>query len=368
MKKISLLVCALAVLLCACQRMNLGPKGEGEYVIGKAEVEYNAKDISGMKKEAFKLAKQDALKNAVNVFLSSNTNMEYPQNIQEEILAKPDNFIRKAYIKHGEQRGENYILEARVMILVSNLATKIKNLQDSSYIKKTNIFVATRELEKDEVSLNQFCKQGIYKALKNQPYVLIDGGNLSQNNIENNTSVVDKAKKEGTRFVIIADASANPIETASQLSTTFKPIRAKVNMVAIGTKNYQLISEQAQSASGLDGDEKMAYQKALSNACFEAAEDLVEPINAAINSAKTFQFIIKEVNTIQRLEKLQTILRELKEVEDFVLVKYVNSTATFEVQANVRTSEEFSAKIIRKYYNNFTILSTTPEIVEMVFI
>jgi len=367
MKKLSVLIIA-SLLICACQRMNLGPKGEGEYVIGKAEVPYNAKDLSGMKKEAFKLAKQDALKNAVDVFLSSNSNMEYPKNIQEEILAKPDNYIRKAYIKHGEQRGDEYILEARVMVLVSNLATKIKNLQDSSYVKKTNIFIATRELEKDEVSLNQFCKQGIYKAFKNQPYTLIDGGNLSQNNIENNTSIVDKAKKEGTRFAIIADASANTIESASQLSTTFKPVRAKTTIVAISTNNYKLIEQTSQSASGLDADEKMAYQKALTNACFEAASELIEPINGAINSAKTFKFIIKEVNTIQRLEKLQSILKELKEVEDFVLVKYVNSTATFDIQANVSTSEEFSAMIIRKYYNNFTILSTTPDAVEMVFI
>lgn len=367
MKKVSYLIFAV-LFVCSCQRMNLGPKGEGEYVIGTAEVEYNAKDLSAMKKEAFKLAKQDALKKALNVFLSSNSNMEYPQNIQEEILAKPDNYIRKAYIKHGEQRGENYFLEARVMILVSNLATKIKNLQDSSYIKKTNIFIATRELEKEELSLNQYCKQGIYKALKNQPYTLIDGGNLSQNNIENMAPVVDKAKKEGTRFAIIAEALANTIEAASQLSTTFKPVRAKVNITAFGTNNYQLLAQNAQSASGLDADETMAYQKALSNACFEAATQLIEPINAAINSAKTFKFIIKDVNTIQRLERLQSILKELKEVEDFVLIKYVNSNATFEVQANVSTSEEFSAKIIRKYYNNFTILNTTPETVEMIFI
>ena len=367
MKKLSVLIIA-SLLICACQRMNLGPKGEGEYVIGKAEVAYNAKDLSGMKKEAFKLAKQDALKNAVDVFLSSNTNMEYPKNIQEEILEKPDNYIRKAYIKHGEQRGESYILEARVMILVSNLATKIKNLQDSSYVKKTNIFIATRELEKEEVSLNQYCKQGIYRAFKNQPYTLIDGGNLSQNNIEDNTSVVDKAKKEGARFAVIADASANGIESAAQLSTTFKPVRAKTNIVAIATNNYKLIDQNSQSSSGLDADETMAYQKALGNACFEAAKELIEPINDAINSSKTFKFIIKDVNTIQRLERLQAILRELKEVEDFVLVKYVNSNATFDVQANVSTSEEFSAKIIRKYYNNFTILNTTPDAVEMVFI
>ena len=367
MKKLTFLIIA-GLLFSACQRMNLGPKGEGEYVIGKAEVQYNAKDFSAMKKEAFKLAKQDALKNAVDVFLSSNSNMEYPKSIQEEILAKPDNFIRKAYIKHGEQRGDSYILEARVMILVSNLATKIKDLQDSSYLKKTNIFIASREIEKEEVSLNQFCKQGIYKAFKNQPYTLIDGGNLSQNNIENNVSIVDKAKKEGARFAVIAEASASAIESASQLSTTFKPVRAKATLTTLGTTNYQLIAQEAQSASGLDAEEALAFQKALTNACYEAATKTIEPINSAINSAKTFKFIIKDVNSISRLEKLQTILKELKEVEDFVLVKYVNSNATFEVQANVATSEEFSAKIIRKYYNNFTILNTTPDVVEMVFI
>lgn len=367
MKKLTYFL-VVSLLFCACQRMNLGPKGEGEYVVGKAEVEYNAKDISGMKKEAFKLAKQDALKNAVDVFLSSRSDSEYPQNIKDEILAKPDNYIRKAYIKHGEQRGDTYILEARVMILVSKLATKIKDLQDSSYVKKTNIFIATREIEKEETSLNQFCKQGIYKAFKNQPYTLIDGGNLSQNNIENASPIIEKAKKEGARFAVIADASANTIDSASHLSTTFKSVRAKVSMSAFGANNYQLISEQAQSASGLDAEEKIAFQKALSNTCFEAAAQLIEPINNAINSAKTFQFIIKEVNTIQRLQRLQNILRELPEVEDFVLVKYVNSNATFDVQAKVSNSEEFSAQIIRKYYNNFTILNTTPDIVEMVFI
>ena len=254
------------------------------------------------------------------------------------------------------------------MILVSNLATKIKNLQDSSYVKKTNVFVATREMEKEEISLNQYCKQGIYKALKNQPYTLIDGGNLSQNNIENSASVVEKAKKEGARFALIADASAGTIETAAQLSTTFKPVRAKVNITAFGTSNYKLVAQEVQSASGLDADENMAFQKALSNACYEAATQLIEPINNDINSAKIFKFIVKDVNTIQRLERLQNILRELKEVEDFVLVRYVNSDATFDVQANVSSSEEFSAKIIRKYYNNFTILHTTPDAVEMTFI
>jgi hypothetical protein len=81
-----------------------------------------------------------------------------------------------------------------------------------------------------------------------------------------------------------------------------------------------------------------------------------------------FKFIVKDVNTIDRLQRLLNVLRELREVEDFTLVRYVNSNATFEVQANVATSEEFTAKIIRRYYANFTINRTEPDIVEMTFI
>ena len=61
-------------------------------------------------------------------------------------------------------------------------------------------------------------------------------------------------------------------------------------------------------------------------------------------------------------------MRQLREVEDFSLVKYTNSNATFEVQANIKTSEEFSAKILRRYYSNFSIDRITPEIVEMTFL
>ncbi len=77
---------------------------------------------------------------------------------------------------------------------------------------------------------------------------------------------------------------------------------------------------------------------------------------------------IKDVNNIERLEKLQNILRGLPAIEEFTLTKYTNSNATFDVQANVSSSEEFSAKIIRKYYESFAISATGPDYVEMQFL
>ncbi len=367
MKKLLLCFAAVA-LLCACQRFNIGPKGEGEYVIGTATVDWQDGNTSAIKKLAMQKAEYNAVEHAVKVFLSSSSQVAYPQEVQQEILAKYENYVRKAYINTAYRKGDKYYLEARVMVLVSDLASRIKSLEDSSFVRKTNILVASRDTFNNEVYLKQYCRQGIYKALKNYPYTLFDGGNLSQNNLDNTTPLVDKAKKEGARFVIVAEASASPIENAERFASSFKPMRASVHLRVISVNNYQVIAESSSSQSGLDAVEDIALQKAFSSACEDSAKQVAESIDSAVNSAKTYTFVVKDVNTVERLERLQSILRELREVEDFSLVKYSNSAATFEVQANISTSEEFSAKILRKYYANFTIVATGPDSVELLFI
>ena len=366
MKKL-LFLFILCFIFISCQRFNLGPKGEGEYVLASAEVPFVEGSVSGMKKEGLILAEKAAVEKAARVFLSSNSLIEYPEKVKTEILDNYKSFIRRSYVNNSYRKGNKYYVEGRVMILVSDLASKIKEIEDSSYVRKTNIIVASREIINGEVSMNQYCRQGIYKALKNFPYTLLDGGTLSESNLADLTSFIDKAKKEGARFVIIAEAEAASLENAAALTTTFKPIRAKVNLRVLATSNYQQISQVAENASGLDAVQKLAEQKALTSACQLATEQTEEAISQAINSAKTFNFIVSNVNTIERLEKLQNIMRSQRDVEDFALVKYRNSTATFTVQAKVSNAEEFSAKILRKNAASFTIFSTSADSIEMVF-
>lgn len=367
MKKI-LFLFVLCFLIVACQRMNIGPKGEGEYVMASAEVPFVEGSVSAMKEEGLVLAEQAAVEKAARVFLSSNSLLEYPEKVKTDILANYKNYIRRSYVTSSYRKGDKYYVEGRIMVLVSNLAAKVKEIEDSAYVRKTNILVASRELINGEVSLKQYCRQGVYKALKNFPYTLLDGGTLSENNLTDTTSFIDKAKKEGARFVIIAEADAVPLESAAALTTTFKPIRAKVNLRVMATSNYQLVAQASENASGLDAVQTLAEQKALTNACQTAAEQVEEAITQAINSATTFNFIVTNVNTIERLEKLQNIMRSQRDVEDFALVKYRNSTATFTVQAKVSTAEEFSAKILRKNVANFTVISTSADSITMEFI
>ncbi|MDR1123161.1 MAG: hypothetical protein LBL61_00800 [Elusimicrobiota bacterium] len=369
MKKFLLpaLVAAL-VFTAGCQRFNIGPKGEGEYVIGEALVPYEEDHTSAMKRKALKAAEYNAVERAVRVFLSSSSLIEYPPSVKGQILAKPQSYIRRSYVKTAYRKGENYFLEARVMVLVSELSAKVKELEESSYAKRTNIVVASRETVGDEVSLQQYCRQGIYRALKNYPYTLLDGGNVSQNNLEDATPLIDKARKEGARFLILAEAAANELAPAAQLAANFKTMRARANVRVFNVSNYQLVHEAAENASGLDAVAAIAAQKALTGACDGAALQLAEPVNMAVHSSKTFTFAVRDVNTIDRLEKLQNILKELREVEDFSLVKYNNSNATFEVQANVNTTEELAAKIIRRHHANFTINNTGPQTLELIFI
>ena len=277
MKKLLFL---LIVCFCfsACQRINLGPKGEGEYVLASAEVPYVEGAVSGMKKEGLVLAEKAAVEKAARVFLSSNSLIEYPEKVKTDILENYKSYVRRSYVNTSYRKGNKYYVEGRIMILVSDLASKIKEIEDSSYVRKTNIVVASRELINEEVSLKQYCRQGVYKTLKNFPYTLLDGGTLSENNLADTTSFIDKAKKEGARFVIIAEAEASPLENAAALTTTFKPIRAKVNLKVMATSNYQLVAQTAENASGLDAVQNLAEQKALTNACQTAAEQVEDAI------------------------------------------------------------------------------------------
>mgnify|MGYP003301454999 CR=1 FL=1 len=55
------------------------------------------------------------------------------------------------------------------------------------------------------------------------------------------------------------------------------------------------------------------------------------------------------------------LLVNKREIEDYNLTKYTNSDAHFEIAANVSSGEELTAKIIRNYHVNFTVMSTTPQ-------
>ena len=253
------------------------------------------------------------------------------------------------------------------MVLVKDIGDIIKQSESDAFAKKTTILVTSREMNGENISLRQDCKQAIYRALKNQPFALVNGDNLSQNNIEEPTSVIDKARTEGARFVIVADVETNPLVALAGTTSPFKTYRARANIRTYATNNYALVAEGAQQLSGLDPLPDIAAQKSISAACEAAAKQLAEPVNAAINSAKTFNLTVKDVNTIERLKQIQSIFKDLREIEDFNLVRYANSNAQFEISADIATPEELAAKIIRKYNVNFTVVTITPSAIVLSF-
>ena len=114
--------------------------------------------------------------------------------------------------------------------------------------------------------------------------------------------------------------------------------------------------------------ENIAAQKSISAACENTAKQLAESINAAINSANKFNVVIQNVNSIERLKQLQDIFKDMREIEDYNLTKYTNSGAYFEISANISSAEELTAKIIRRYNVNFTVMDITPQKITLNFI
>ena len=367
MKKILCLLSSTLLLASACTSIRIGPKGEGEYVVAESLVPYNENDIRQTKKDGELAAQKAAVEKVAGVFISSATTVEQAQLVEEKITSKTAGFIRKSHVQKAYRKGDDWYTKIKAMVLVKDIGDIIKQSESNAFAKKTTLLVTSRETVGENVSLSQDCKQAVYRVLKNQPYNLVNGDNLSQNNIENPNSTIDKARSEGARFVIIADVEANPLAALPGAASPFKSYRARAKVNTYATNNYAVVAEGSQQQSGLDPLDNIAAQKAISSACEAAAKQLVDPINDAINSAKIYNVTIKNIKTIERLKQVQDILRTLREIEDFNLVRYANSSAQFEVSANIATPEELTAKIVRKYNIYFTVLNMTPSSVVLSF-
>lgn len=365
-KVLTLLVLALFTLQ-GCH-FRIGPKGEGEYVIAESLVPYNENNQPQMKKDGILAAQRQAVEKVAGVFISAATTVEQAQLVEDKISSKSAGFIRNSYVQKSYRKGDQFYTRIKAMVLVKDIGDIIKQSDADAFAKKTTILVTSRETVGEDVSLKQDCKQAIYRALKGQPFALVNGDNLSENNLENINPLVDKARGEGARFLIVADVNTAPISALPGVTSPFKTYRARVNLKTLSTKNYQIVAEAAQQQSGLDPLENIAAQKSVSAACEAAAKQLTEPINSAINSAIKYNLRVENVNTIERLKQLQDIFKDLREIEDFNLVRYANSDAYFEISANIASAEELTAKIIRKYNVNFTVVGITPQRITLNYI
>ena len=368
MKKILFLAILVLCALNGCRLLHIGPKGEGEFVVAESLVPYDENNLSSMKKEGELAAQKAAVEKVAGIFISSTATVEQAQLIEEKISSKSAGFIRRGYVQKAYRKGDDWYTRWRGLVLVTNIGDIIKQSDAEAFTKKTTILVDSREAIGEEVSLKQDCKQAIYRALKPQPYSLVNGDNLSQNNLENPTPVIDKARQEGARFLILADVQANPLQALPGISSPFKSYRARANIKVASTNNYQIVAEAAEQASGLDPLENIAAQKAISAACEQAAKHLIENINSAINSTNKFNLVVRNVNSIERLKKLQDILKEMRDIEDYNLTKYTNSAAYFEISANIPSAEELTAKIIRTYNVNFSVMDISPQQIILNFI
>lgn len=360
MKKLLLVLLAGTLAFSACSSLRIGPKGEGEYVEAESLVPYDENNLRQMKKDGILAAQKAAVEKVAGVFISSATTVEQTQLVEDKIVSKTAGFIRRSHVTKSYRKGDEFYTKIKAMVLVKDIGDIIKQSEADAFAKKTNILVTSREMNGEEVSLRQDCKQAIYRVLKNQLFALVNGENLSQNNVENPNPIIDKARQEGARFVIVADVQTNPLSALTTTVSPFKSYRARANMRVYATNNYAVVAEGAEQLSGLDPMADIAAQKSISAACEAAAKQMVEPINAAINSAKTFNLTVKDVGNIERLKQVQDILKDLREIEDFNLVRYANSAAQFEISANISTPEELAAKVIRRYNVNFTVVGITP--------
>ena len=197
MKKLFVISLAALVSLSACSSLRIGPKGEGEYVTAESLVPYDENNLRQMRKEGVLAAQKAAVEKVAGIFISSATTVDQAQLVEDKITSKTAGFIRRSHTQKAYRKGDEWYTKVKAMVLVKDIGEIIKQNESDAFAKKTTILVTSREVNGEEISLRQDCKQAIYRALKNQPYALVNGDNLSKTTLQTPTRPLTKPAGKG---------------------------------------------------------------------------------------------------------------------------------------------------------------------------
>lgn len=343
----------VACVLSGCYSLGLSSKGEGEYVKVESFVPLDAYNLRGTKEKGLEEAEKIAVREVGEIFISPMEKDKLQDFLETEIVGKYKNFVHRSHVTKDEARGELYYTQAKVLVAVREISDRFETMKEED-TKKFPILVVSSEIKDGQKQESDFCRNSIYRSLKDFQFSFIGSGTKIKDN-QNKDEIFEVAKRNGAKFVIIADTESYKLENVSVVSN-FNTYKANANLKAYSTKNYQLIKQETAQASGLDSVANIASEKSITSACKKASIELSRTLEKNLTNYKEITLTIENIKKIDRLKQLQVALLSIEEIEDFSLKRYSSSSADFKAHIKTDSTQELAAQILRKDSITFDVM------------
>jgi hypothetical protein len=326
-------------------------------------------------------AETDALRNAVEqvagVLAASESKFLNSTLLKDVIVTQANGYVSSFDILSEQKEDEIYVVEieavvsddtlwndilAKKILLAQEKYPRVLFLVDEKTIKETEFYPDWSQMPECEVSLIQKFKDAGFKV--RDPKILRENIDRSKaiKIIQGDKEAVKALRHQyGAEILVVGDATGKDL--GDKLAPPFHTCNAHANLRAIRTDNAEILSTSSQDARQADVDPDAGMNKALSKACGDLAEDLLQGIfknyHEEIAGQRTIELVLTGVKSYGDIDKFKKIIQEkIRGINSVDQREFTLNTAVFDIQYTQGDGTTLASQIQATKFEPFKVLVT----------
>ena len=344
------LVGSLTLTACASSkgRLTKGKTLEGEVVEAEGLAPYKADDLPGTKAASLAAAEKAAIELVVGVYVNAKTRVDKAVAIEQSILTHSNGYIKRYEILSEGKSGEWYKTRIRALVSTKELRDDLEaaGLLRQPAVGYPRVAVLLKEYVNENESTEGAAARALTQALLDQGFKVVD---LPQS-ISRDQDPLEIAKDLNHR---VADLLVTGFARAQNLGEDhrlggMKSYRATVNFRVIEIGSAEVVQTVSEVASGLEGTQEIASQKALEAAAQMTVKDLATLPQELAKRAHV-DMTITGLTSFETLSKLQKSLSGVAGVKDLYLRSYdqTSGVAVLDILADQISPQELADEAVK---------------------
>lgn len=325
-------------------RLKMGTTDEGEVVEATGMAPHDSSDLLRTKRASLTDAQRNAVEKAVGVFVSARALNEQAIQIENNILAQTEGYIKKYDILKENVDGVFYKTKIRALVAIRDLEADLKkmSLLRSPELVRPRVQIVLSENIDQYANEQKPTSTMLSKELIKKGYVIVS---------------------ENPDLEIQGSVVAHPFQASGLGGFVSYRARAEVKVLNAGTK--EIVCSHIEEASGLGGSAELAGLKALETVGELLAEKLNQQIEDSWIQRRHLLAFVENVQNFDQVDRVKKHIESQPGVQSVVLRRYDEGMAQYEIEVGDLGSMDLARRMEKSKTVHMTVLETHPQTIHL---
>ncbi len=361
---------AISFILPACGtskgQLKTGKTLEGEVVEAEGSAPYRPDDLAGTKAASLAAAQRAAIDLVVGVYVNATTRVEKAVAIEQNILTRSSGYIKRQEVLSEGRSGEWYKTRIRALVSTKELRDELdsKGLLRQASIGHPRVAVLLQEYIKERASKEGYASRALTQALLDKGFKVVSlGGNVDKD--ADPMEIAKNLPHEKADLLFAGFARAQSMGEDKKLGG-MASYRASLSFRVIEAGTGEVLQTVSQVASGIEGTQEIAAQKAFEATAQLAAKDLAT-LPQELSKRAHIELSVSGLKSFSILSQLLKSLVAVPGVKDLYLRSFNQEAgvAVVDVMADTISPQELADQAVRIGGADWSIYQVTGRKVQL---